>query len=522
MKNTVISITGISLGLILISSLLAFGQEAKSKSFDPTQDGDIEGVWLGTLKVSVVELRIVFKISKNTDGTLIAKMDSPDQGAENIPVNKVAFENGKLFLESKIIQGSYNGQMKADGSIEGTWQQGGRSFPLVLKHVDEVPKLHRPQEPNKPYPYLEEEVGYENEKAGIKLAGTLTLPRSGQPFPAVILISGSGPQDRNETVFGHRPFLVLADYLTRRGIAVLRVDDRGVGGSTGNLFESTSQDLAEDVLAGLQYLKSREQINPKSLGWLAPQIGLIGHSEGGIVAPIVASRSSPWESATDIAFIVLMAGMGVTGQETLYLQSDLLLKAAGASDEILAVQRAGLERIFEILKDEKDGPGHFPGNLAPRALDRRSANSTVAKKKLREVLMDTLGKLSEKEKNSLGASEGAVEVQLQMLLSRWFRFFIAYDPKPTLMKVTCPVLAINGELDLQIPPKENLTAIAEALKAGGNTNYMIQELPKHNHLFQRAQTGAISEYAKIEETISPVALETIAKWILTQTRKNKM
>jgi len=488
MRNKVALRAGIFLILILISLLLAFGQEAKSKSFDPTQDGDIEGVWLGTLKVSVVELRIVFKISKNTDGTLVAKMDSPDQGAENIPVNKVAFENGKLFLESKIIQGSYNGQMKADGSIEGTWQQGGRSFPLVLKHVDEAPKLHRPQEPNKPYPYLEEEVGYENEKAGIKLAGTLTLPRSGQPFPAVILISGSGPQDRNETVFGHRPFLVLADYLTRWGIAVLRVDDRGVGSSTGNLFESTSQDLAEDVLAGVQYLKSREQINPK-------QIGLIGHSEGGIVAPIVASRSS------DIAFIVLMAGMGVTGQETLYLQSDLLLKAAGASDEVLAVQQASLEQIFKILKDEKD--------------------STIAKKKIREALTDTLSKLSKEEKDSLGVSEAAIEIQLKMLFSRWFDFFLMYDPKPTLMKVKCPVLAINGELDLQVPPKENLSAIAEALKAGGNTNYTIRELPKHNHLFQRAQTGAISEYAKIEETISPVALEVIAKWILTQIGQNQ-
>jgi len=501
MRNKVTLRTGFFLILILVISLPAFGKEADSKG--------IEGVWMGTLKVSLAELRVVFKISRrdpalresNEDDSLVAKMDSPDQGAENIPVDKITFENGKLFLELKIIQGSYDGKMKTDDSIEGTWQQRGLSFPLVLKRIDEAPKLHRPQEPKKPYPYIEEEVSYKNEKAGVKLAGTLTLPRSGQPFPAVILISGSGPQDRNETVFGHRPFLVLADYLTRRGIAVLRVDDRGVGGSTGNLFESTSQDLAEDVLAGVQYLKSREQINPK-------QIGLIGHSEGGIVAPIAASRSSILRSTTkdesDIAFIVLMAGTGLTGQEILYLQSDLLLKAAGASDEVLAVQRASLEQIFKILKDEKN-----------------SIRQWRTKKKIREALTDTLGKLGKEEKDSLGVSEAAIEIQLKMLLSRWFGFFIAYDPKPTLMKVKCPVLAINGELDLQVPPKENLTAIAEALKAGGNTNYMIQELPKHNHLFQRAQTGAISEYAKIEETISPVALETIAKWILTQTNQDK-
>jgi len=480
MKNKIIIRTGFFLILILVTSLPAFGQEAENKG--------IEGVWMGTLKVSLAELRVVFKINREEDGSLVAKMDSPDQGAENIPVDKVTFENGNLHLESKVIQGSYDGKMTADDSIDGTWQQGGLSFPLVIKRIDEAPKLHRPQEPKKPYPYIEEEISYENEKAGIKLAGTLTLPRSGQPFPAVILITGSGPQDRNETVLGHRPFLVLADYLTRQGIAVLRVDDRGVGGSTGNLFESTSEDFAEDVLAGVQYLKSREQINPK-------QIGLIGHSEGGIVAPIAASRSS------DIAFIVLMAGTGVTGQKILYLQSDLLLKAAGASDEVLALQQASLEQIFKILKDEED--------------------STIAKKKIREALTDTLGKLSKEEKDSLGVSEAAIEIQLQMLFSRWFDFFLMYDPKPTLMKVKCPVLAINGELDLQVPPKENLAAIEKALKAGGNTNYTIRELPKHNHLFQRAQTGAMSEYAKIEETISPVALEAIAKWILTQIGQNQ-
>jgi fermentation-respiration switch protein FrsA (DUF1100 family) len=480
MRNKVTFRTIIFLILILVVSLPAFGQEADSKG--------IEGIWMGTLKVSLMELRVVFKISRNEGGLLVAKMDSPDQGAENIPVDKVTFENGNLHLESKVIQGSYDGKMKVDDLIEGTWQQAGLSFPLVLKRIDEAPKLGRPQEPKKPYPYIEEEVSYENEKAGIKLAGTLTMPRSGQPFPAVILISGSGPQDRNETVCGHRPFLVLADYLTRHGIAVLRIDDRGVGGSTGNVFESTSEDLAEDVLAGVEYLKSREQINPK-------QIGLIGHSEGGIVAPIAATRSS------DIAFIVLMAGTGLNGQEILYLQSDLLLKAAGASDEVLAMQRANLDQIFKILKDQKD--------------------DTVAKEKIREALTETLSRLSKEEKDSLGVSEAAIEIQLQMILSQWFRFFVAYDPKTTLMKVKCPVLAINGELDLQVPPKENLSAIEGALKAGGNKDYTIQELPKHNHLFQRAQTGAMSEYAKIEETISPIALETISKWILTQTRQAK-
>ena len=477
MRNKSIFRTGIFVVLILITVLSALSRSAETE--------DIEGLWMGTLKVSVAELRIVFKISANTDGSLTATMDSPDQGAENIPVNKVTFENGRLYLESKVVQGTYDGQIKEDGSIEGKWQQSGFLLPLVLKHVEEAPKLHRPQEPKKPYPYIEEEVIYDNEKAGIKLAGTFTFPRSEGPFPAVILITGSGGQDRNEAVFGHRPFWVLADYLTRKGIAVLRVDDRGVGGSTGNLLESTSEDFAGDVLAGIDYLKNRKEVNLK-------KIGLIGHSEGGIVAPIAAAQSS------DVAFIILMAGTGLTGEEIIYLQSDLLLKAVGASDKVLAMQHTSSKQIFEILKHEKD--------------------NAVAEKKIREVMTDTLAKLSEKEKEALGAPEATIEIQLKMLLSRWCRFFLTYDPKPTLMKVKCPVLAINGQLDLQVPPKENLSAIEEALKTAGNTNYTIRELPKHNHLFQRAQTGTISEYAKIEETISPIALESISQWILTQTR----
>ena len=481
MRNKSAFIIGIFVALILISALSALSKGAETE--------DIEGVWMGTLKVSVVELRIVFKISANADGTLAATLDSPDQGAENIAVSKVTFENGRLYLESKVVQGTYEGQIKEDGSIEGKWQQGGISFPLPLKRIDEAPKLHRPQEPKKPYPYIEEEVTYENEEAGIKLAGTLTLPHSEGPFPAVILITGSGGQDRNETVCGHRPFLVLADYLTRKGIAVLRVDDRGVGGSTGNLLESTSEDFAGDVLTGVNYLKGRKEVNPK-------KIGLIGHSEGGIIAPIAAVRSS------DVAFIVLMAGTGLTVEEIIYLQGDLLLKTVGVSDEVLALQRTSSEQIFEIIKNEKD--------------------NKIAKKKIRKIMTDILAKLSKEEKDALGASEATMEIQLKKLLSRWFRFFLTYDPKTALMKVKCPVLAINGQLDLQVPPKENLSAIEEALKTGGNTNYTIQELPKHNHLFQRAQTGAISEYAKIEETISPIALKAITQWILKQTsRANK-
>ncbi len=447
---------------------------------------DVKGIWQGTLKVSGTELRVVFKISENPDGVLTATMDSPDQGAIDIPVSEVIIEDGNLILDVKTIQGVYEGKLNGDGTkIMGLWKQSGLSLPLILNKVEEAPEVKRPQEPEKPYPYDEEEVVYENKKADIKLAGTLTLPRTEGLFPAALLISGSGAQDRNETVFGHRPFLVLADYLTRRGIAVLRVDDRGVGGSTGEVSEATSEDFASDVLASVNYLKSRGEINPK-------QIELIGHSEGGIIAPMVAAESP------DIAFIVLLAGTGLTGEEILYLQGALIAKAGGESEEEIAKNRAVQEQIFAVLKKEE--------------------NNESAIKKLRIIYEDALAGLSEEEKESIGDLEVYMESQIQKVLSPWFRFFLTYDPKPTLMKVKCPVLAINGEKDLQVPPKENLSAIEEALLAGGNEDYTIKELQGLNHLFQTAETGSPSEYARIEETISPTALKLIGDWIIEHTK----
>ncbi len=452
----------------------------------PSNNEIIEGAWQGILKVSGIELRIVFKLFQGPEGILSATMDSPDQGAKDIPIDEVIFENGNLRLEIKSAMGVFEGKLQDDNlSIEGEWKQSGRSFPLVLERIDEVVELLRPQEPNKPYPYQEEEVVYENKQAAVKLVGTLTLPSLGGLFPAVLLISGSGPQDRNETILGHHPFLVLADYLTRCGIAVLRVDDRGVGKSGGNFTQATSEDFASDVLAGLEYLKSREEINPK-------QIGLIGHSEGGIIAPMVAVQSS------DVAFIILMAGTGLTGEEILYLQTELIARAEGVSDEVIAKNLSLQEQMFTVLKEERD--------------------DAVAEKRLRTILEDVISELelSEKEKEM---AEANAEAQIKSILSPWFRYFLTYDPRPTLMEVKCPVLAINGQKDLQVPPKENLAAIEEALKAGGNKNYTVEELSGLNHLFQTAQTGAISEYARIEETISPTALKIMSDWILEQTRE---
>jgi fermentation-respiration switch protein FrsA (DUF1100 family) len=451
---------------------------------------DIEGLWIGKLKVrSGVELRILFNISTGTDGFISATMDSLDQGAKGIPVDRVTYKDRSLKLEVKAINGVFNGTLKGDGkTIDGKWRQAGSEFPLVLNRTDKAPDLRRKQDPVKPYPYIEEEVTYENKAAGVKLAGTLTLPRSEGQFPVVILITGSGMQNRDEEVFGHRPFLVLADNLTRRGIAVLRVDDRGVGVSTGNSFQATSEDFAGDVLAGVEYLKSRKEID-------TTRIGLIGHSEGGIIAPITAVKSP------DVAFIVMMAGTGLTGEEIIYMQSALINRAEGASNETIARNEVLTKKIFSIVKEEQ--------------------NNTVAEEELSKLLKAEMANMSVEEKKLSDYSEANLDIQIKAISSPWMRFFLTYDPKPTLMKVKCPVLAINGEKDLQVPPEENLRAIEAALKAGGNRDYTIKEMPGLNHVFQTAQKGSPSEYAKIDETISPAALEFIGNWILEHAEKTE-
>jgi len=452
---------------------------------------DLTGIWQGVLKVGGIELRLVIKVSKTADDQYTAMLDSPDQGAKDIPASLVSFKNGDVKIEVKAIFGVYEGKMEDDNTITGEWKQGATTLPLIMKRTDKAPELpRRPQEPQKPYPYREEEVSYDNAKAGIKLAGTLTMPNSDGPFPAAVLITGSGPQDRDEALLGHKPFLVLADYLTRQGIAVLRFDDRGVGKSTGEFAKAMSADFATDVLAGVEYLKTRKEIHPK-------QIGLIGHSEGGLIAPIVAAQSR------DAAFIVLMAGPGISGDEILYLQGALIARAGGANETAIAKNLELQKKMFAVIKAERD--------------------NVVAEKKMHPIWTQALTTLTDEEKKALnftGANPDSLfQAQIKQLLSPWFRYFLFYDPQLTLKKVKCPVLAINGEKDLQVPPKENLAAIAKALKAGGNKEFITKELPSLNHLFQNATTGAPAEYNKIEETISPNALQIMGDWILAQVKK---
>jgi len=446
---------------------------------------DITGQWNGALKVQGTQLRLVFNVIK-TDSGLSSTMDSPDQGANGIPTTTTSFENSifKVTISSAKIE--YEGKLGQDNVIVGTFKQGGQSFLMNLsKEKIEKEKLLRPQEPTKPYAYYSEDITFENKKAGINLAGTLTLPTKDGIFPVVILISGSGPQNRDEELLGHKSFLVLSDFLTKNGIAVLRYDDRGTALSKGDFKTATSADFATDVESAIMYLKTRKEINKN-------KIGLMGHSEGGLIASMVASKSK------DVAFIVLLAGTGIQGDEILLLQQKLIGKASGVSD--IDLQKSELEnrKAFDIVK--------------------KSNNLELLNIDLTTFIKQSLKDNPNEEKPQGMSDDDFVKLQVKQIATPWMQYFIKYNPAPALEKVKCPVLAVNGEKDLQVPPKENLEAIKKALTKGGNKNVTIKELPNLNHLFQECKIGSPDEYATIEQTFSPTALTEILKWLQAQTK----
>jgi pimeloyl-ACP methyl ester carboxylesterase len=446
------------------------------------QQKDLTGIWTGQLALqNSLELTIVFNLSIDDSGKYTSTLDSPDQGAMGIATESTMITGDSILIKIPVVQGFYSGKIIYDEmKIEGKWSQGGMSLDLVVNKVDKIEKPERPQEPKEPFPYNSEEVLFENVIDGVVLAGTLTFPKDGNYFPGVVMISGSGGQDRNEELLGHKPFLVISDYLTRNGIAVLRFDDRGIAQSTGDHSTATSEDFAKDVLAAVQFLKERKEINKT-------KIGLIGHSEGGMIAPLTAIQSD------DVSFIVLMAGLGIPGDSILYLQGELIQRAEGMSEEEIQKSVKLQREIFSIVKNSTDD----------EKLD----------KELREKFYVEYATMTEEEKSALGDPEVYLNMQIKTIASPWFKYFLRFDPTPVLEKVKCPVLAINGEKDLQVPPKENLSAIETSLKKGGNNNFEVKILPGLNHLFQTSTTGKISEYGKIEETISPTALQTMLDWI---------
>ncbi len=450
----------------------------------------LTGNWEGILEIGAIELRIVVNLVAHDAGSLSGYMVSPDQSPAEIPVtrvdlldgDKVRIAVGSAFLSLEMAPSDDGNQ------LSGSFIQGRGKFDITLEKKQTITGVRRHQEPKPPFPYRAEEIAYDNEGAGVTFAGTLTIPEGDGPFPSVLMITGSGGQDRDETIFQHRPFFVIADHLSRRGIAVLRVDDRGVGGTTAGdePEKATTEDFVGDALCGVEFLKGRTEI-------AADRIGLIGHSEGGVIAPMVALRSD------DVAFIVMMAGTGIRGDDLLLRQNELIARVSEVEEEKI---KEGLElsgKMFAVVLED--------------SLDEEQMRSRL------ETILRESTDLNEEEEGV--EVESAIASTIDQLMLPWVRWFLRYDPAPTLEKLTCPVLAINGTLDLQVPCKENMEAIEAALKRGKNPDFEMIEFPQLNHLFQHCETGAPSEYGQIEETFSVDVLEKMTNWILHRFGNNK-
>lgn len=445
---------------------------------------EIEGSWQGKLKLNGISLRLVFNISK-TDAGYTATMDSPDQGAKGIPMTSASFTNNVLTVEYNAAKLKYSGNLAGKDSISGTFVQFGQSFPLGLKrnNTSISTEIRHPQEPVTPYPYKTEDVKFLNSKDNVTLAGTLTFPDKGKNFPAVVLITGSGPQNRNEELLGHKPFLVIADYLTRQGFAVLRYDDRGSFESTGDFAKATTFDLANDAEAAIDFLRNRKEINAK-------KIGLMGHSEGGLIAPIIAARNK------NVAFIVMLAGPGISGGNILLLQQELIGRVNGLSEKDITTTRDINTELYSIID--------------------KTVNNDTAKVLITDYLKNVPAKYPDMKIPEEMTPEQLTELQTKQLCTPWMLEFIRYNPASTLEKVTCPVLALIGSKDLQVPAKENIPALQNAFNTGNNKKATVLELEGLNHLFQTCKTGSPGEYATIEETFSPTALKVISDWLKKQ------
>jgi hypothetical protein len=443
------------------------------KSTEPL--APVEGMWQGALETHGLRLRFQLHVAHDTEGQLVAALDSIDQGVSGLPAIKVNQKDAAVHFEVPAVAGVYVGTLNAaKNKLTGTWSQtGADGEKLDFVRSDQPVELRRPQTPVKPHPYLEEEVTFANTAANVTLSGTLTIPKGGGSFPAVLLIAGSGPQDRDGSLANHKPFLVLADYLTRKGIAVLRYDKRGIGKSTGSPDAATTVDLSADAEAGLAFLKQRKEINPA-------HIGLIGHSEGAIIAPLLASRSK------DVAWLVLLSAPVTKGEDTLLSQSELIARAGGLTDPQLEASLEFDHAAYDLVRQEKDT----------------------------SVLIEKITTLVKASGLDAALPPAALESQLRMLTSPWFRFFLDYDPQPNLKNVKCPVLGLYGQKDLQVPAKVNLPMLRDGLVQAGNTDVDVRELPDLNHLLQHAYSGAPAEYAAIEETLAPDALKIVGDWVL--------
>ena len=464
---------------LLLASTAASGSPQAAQS-------DLLGPWTGAIQVMGAELKIKVVFSEAA-GALAATIDIPQQGAMGLKLTGVRRDGASVHFELQAGPGvaTFDGKIEKD-TIAGDFTQAGvkGTFSLARGAAEPAKAAAAKTEPP---PYREEEVTFAN--GDVTLAGTLTVPPGAGPFPAVVLLTGSGAQNRDEELFGFRPFRVIADHLTRRGMAVLRYDDRGVGGSTGAGPAVTTEDFARDALAALAWLSKRPEIR-------AARIGMLGHSEGGLVAGMAASRSR------DVAFIVMLAGTSVKGEYIIRAQAEAMARAAGATPEDLKKLSAQQDLLFSAVRT---GQGWDAVIESARALGREQiANLPEAQ---RQAIQDP-------EK----ALDMAIQAQLSAAKSGWYKFFIDYDPAQALAKVACPVLALFGSLDLQVPAEMNRKAVEAALGKAGNRDLTVKVYDGANHLFIKAVTGSPAEYGTLEKTFVPGLLDEISGWMLTRTK----
>jgi uncharacterized protein len=426
----------------------------------------------GTVAVPGMELPFAVELTRGANG-YTGKIQVPQQGTRDLPLSDVVVSRERISFAIAEVGAKWSARRDAKGApADCSFEQGPAKLTCTLTAIDAaayqalgVPV--RPQEPKPPFDYDAIDVTYDNPAGAVKLAGTLTVPKGEGPFPAVLMVTGSGVQDRDESILGHKPFWVIADHLARHGVATLRVDDRGIGGSSGDPSKATTDDFVGDALAGVTFLATQPRVDAK-------HIGLIGHSEGGLIAPMAAARSK------QIAFVVMLAGPGVPGAELMPRQVERLLQASGVPEAEIATAVAQQRAIMKIVASKHD--------------------EATARKEINAVLAGPSGELNE-----------GLAPEIDRLLSPWFRNFARFDPRPTLAKVKVPVLALNGELDVQVDAEQNTVAIEKALRR--NRKAEVKRMPGLNHLFQHATTGAVAEYAAIEETIAPEVLDTITTWI---------
>ena len=427
----------------------------------------IEGYWKGEMNVGVQKLETAFDI-KAVENGYAATFDVPAQGAYDIPVDETTFQDGHLQLTMSALGARYSGTLK-DDVIEGEFTQNGMTFPLNLVRSEKKEQQKtRPQDPQPPFHYQIEEVTFVNEKEGNTLAGTLTIPEGDGPFPAMVLVSGSGQQNRDEELMNHRPFWVIADYCARHGIAVLRYDDRGVGGSDGEVMNATSMDFSYDAEAAFDYLRNRKEIN-------ATKVGILGHSEGGVINFMVSSRRP------EVAFLVSLAGPSVNGIEVLKEQQAAILRASGMTEEMVQFNGNANAQMFDIIETSND---------------REEADTL-----LRQLL------------KGWGYNEELTEQTVGQMASPWMYYFLRYDPTDAIVKTNCPALLLNGTKDLQVIATQNLPGYEKIIAEHGKTNLTLRELPDLNHLFQHCETGSPNEYFEIEEAISPEVLEMVVGFV---------